>query len=109
MFVFGHRPRCDSSLCHACRVGLRRHLADANGAFASAPGDHSDLLGSIRTTTDTTGAVTSDADYNTYGQPQAVTADPTSTITRFGYAGEYTDPTGYLYLCLLYTSDAADE
>ena len=59
---------------------------------------HSDLLGSIRTTTDTTGTVTSDADYDTYGQPLAVTADPASAITRFGYAGEYTDPTGYLYL-----------
>lgn len=59
---------------------------------------HSDLLGSIRTTTDATGTVTSDADYATYGQPRTITSEPVSTITRFGYAGEYTDPTGYLYL-----------
>ena len=59
---------------------------------------HTDLLGSIRTTTNHTGAVTSDADYDTYGQPLAVTTEPVSAITRFGYAGEYTDPTGYIYL-----------
>ena len=59
---------------------------------------HTDLLGSIRTTTNHTGAVTSDADYDTYGQPLAVTTEPASAITRFGYAGEYTDPTGYIYL-----------
>ncbi|MBI9113670.1 RHS repeat-associated core domain-containing protein [Sanguibacter suaedae] len=59
---------------------------------------HGDVLGSIRTTTDTTGAVTSNADYDVYGQPLAVTTEPVSAITRFGYAGEYTDPTGYIYL-----------
>lgn len=59
---------------------------------------HTDLLGSIRTTTNSAGAVTSDADYDTYGQPLAVTTEPVSAITRFGYAGEYTDPTGYIYL-----------
>ena len=59
---------------------------------------HTDLLGSIRTTTNDAGEVTSDADYDTYGQPLAVTTEPASAITRFGYAGEYTDPTGYLYL-----------
>ena len=58
---------------------------------------HADTLGSVRTT-DATGAVTSDADYDPYGRPEAPTSDPTSQVTRFGYAGEYTDPTGYLYL-----------
>ena len=59
---------------------------------------HTDTLGSVRSTTDATGAVTSDADYDTYGRPEAPTSDPTAKVTRFGYAGEYTDPTGYLYL-----------
>ena len=59
---------------------------------------HTDLLGSVRTTSDATGAVTSDADYDTYGLPQTGIGTATATVTRFGYAGEYTDPTGYLYL-----------
>ncbi|MBO9569936.1 MAG: RHS repeat-associated core domain-containing protein, partial [Cellulomonas iranensis] len=59
---------------------------------------HTDTLGSVRSTTDATGAVTSDADYDPYGRPEAPTSDPTAQVTRFGYAGEYTDPTGYLYL-----------
>jgi RHS repeat-associated protein len=59
---------------------------------------HADTLGSVRSTTDATGAVTSDADYDPYGRPEAPTSDPTAQVTRFGYAGEYTDPTGYLYL-----------
>ena len=59
---------------------------------------HTDLIGSVRSTTDATGQVTSDADYDAYGRPQPVTDTPTATITRFGYAGEYTDPTGLIYL-----------
>ncbi|NTW40894.1 MAG: hypothetical protein HGA44_13610, partial [Cellulomonadaceae bacterium] len=59
---------------------------------------HTDLIGSVRTTTDATGQVTSDADYDAYGRPQPVTDAATATITRFGYAGEYTDPTGLIYL-----------
>ncbi|MCC2334863.1 RHS repeat-associated core domain-containing protein [Cellulomonas wangsupingiae] len=42
--------------------------------------------------------MTSDADYDPYGRPEAPTSDPTAQVTRFGYAGEYTDPTGYVYL-----------
>ncbi|NTW40896.1 MAG: hypothetical protein HGA44_13620, partial [Cellulomonadaceae bacterium] len=59
---------------------------------------HTDLIGSVRSTTDATGQVTSDADYDAYGRPQPVTDTPVATITRFGYAGEYTDPTGLTYL-----------
>jgi len=59
---------------------------------------HTDLLGSVRTTTDTAGAVTSDADYDTYGVPRAIGGVASSAVTRFGYAGEYTDPTGLIYL-----------
>ncbi|MGN8244184.1 RHS repeat-associated core domain-containing protein [Cellulomonas soli] len=59
---------------------------------------HTDLIGSVRSTTDATGQVTSDTDYDAYGRPQPVTDTATATITRFGYAGEYTDPTGLTYL-----------
>lgn len=60
---------------------------------------HADLLGSVRTTTDATGQVTADSDYDSYGRPQSTAGvRPVDEITRFGYAGEYSDPTGYLYL-----------
>ena len=59
---------------------------------------HTDTLGSVRSTTNAVGAVTSDADYDTYGRPLAVTDAPNWRVTRFGYGGEYADPTGYLYL-----------
>ena len=59
---------------------------------------HGDLTGSIRTGTDTTGQVVCDTDYDTYGQPLTITTNPCGDVTRFGYAGEYTDPTGYIYL-----------
>jgi RHS repeat-associated protein len=59
---------------------------------------HTDSLGSVRTTTDAAGAVTSDADYDTYGVPRAIGGMASSVVTRFGYAGAYTDPTGYIYL-----------
>jgi RHS repeat-associated protein len=70
--------------------------------IATATGDvdylHTDLLGSVRTTTNATGAVTSDADYDTYGRTIDAGSALASAVTRFGYAGQYTDPTGYLYL-----------
>ncbi|WP_308200003.1 RHS repeat-associated core domain-containing protein [Actinotalea sp. C106] len=59
---------------------------------------HGDALGSIRTTTSPTGQVTGDSDYDAYGTPDNPTTDPAGEVTRFGYAGEYTDPTGYIYL-----------
>ena len=41
------------------------------------------------------GTVTAGASYNAYGQ---ITAGGISGITPFGYAGGYTDPTGFIYL-----------
>lgn len=60
---------------------------------------HADTLGSVLTTTDATGMVNAASDYDEYGLPQpAGGAEPIASVTRFGYAGEYSDPTGYLYL-----------
>ncbi|MDM8084572.1 RHS repeat-associated core domain-containing protein [Cellulomonas cellasea] len=73
-------------------------LAQVDLADGSVDYLHTDALGSVRSTTDHIGAVTSDADYDAYGIPQAVTDVLCAVITRFGYAGEYTDATGYLYL-----------
>jgi RHS repeat-associated protein len=68
---------------------------------------HADLIGSVRTVTDTSGTIiVADADYTPYGTPVDVTADPVSAITPFGYAGQYTDPTGNLYLRARYYDPA---
>lgn len=67
---------------------------------------HGDALGSIRSVTDATGQVVCDADYDAYGAPLAVTADACAPVTRFGYAGGYTDPTGLIYLRARYCDRA---
>ncbi len=68
---------------------------------------HSDALGSVVATTDGSGDVTSRSDYDLYGVPTAVGSGPaTPSVTRFGYAGEYTDPTGYIYLRARYYDPA---
>lgn len=59
---------------------------------------HGDTIGSIRMVTDASGDVLADADYDAYGLVHEPTSDPVAGVTRFGYAGEYTDPTGYIYL-----------
>ena len=59
---------------------------------------HTDLTGSVRTATSPTGKAVCDADYDPYGHPQQVTTDPCAATTRFGYTGQYTDPTGLQYL-----------
>jgi len=59
---------------------------------------HGDLIGSVRTVTDGAGVPVADSDYDAYGTEHAASGDPVSTVTRFGYAGEYTDPNGYVYL-----------
>ncbi|MCC2309975.1 RHS repeat-associated core domain-containing protein [Cellulomonas chengniuliangii] len=82
-------------------------LAQVDLGDASVDYLHTDALGSVRSTTDHTGSVTSDADYDAYGVPQAVTDVLCAVITRFGYAGEYTDPTGYLYLRARYYDPAS--
>jgi len=69
---------------------------------------HIDLLGSVVATADATGQVTSEADYDVYGMPAAVAGRaPSAEITRFGYAGEYADPTGYVYLRARYYDPAS--
>jgi RHS repeat-associated protein len=59
---------------------------------------HTDVLGSVRTTTNSGGAVTWDVDYDSYGVALASGGAAPSAITKFGYAGEYTDANGYIYL-----------
>lgn len=54
---------------------------------------HSDLTGSIVATTDSAGVLIGTVDYSPYGEVIG------SSLSRFGYAGEWTDEvTGYVYL-----------
>ena len=53
-----------------------------------------DQIGSVRMTTDSTGAVEGTASYDPYGKPLA----SSTTGTKFGFSGEYTDTTGLIYL-----------
>ena len=53
----------------------------------------------VRITLNSSGAITSGASYNPYGQ---LTAGGVSSVTPFGYAGGYTDPTGLIYLVSRY-------
>ena len=55
----------------------------------------SDLLGSVRETINTSGTLTGTTSYDAWGNPQ--TSGGISALTPFGYAGEYTDPTGLTY------------
>ncbi|WP_459644525.1 polymorphic toxin-type HINT domain-containing protein [Kineococcus sp. NUM-3379] len=56
---------------------------------------HTDLTGSVTTLTSATGTVTGRAAYGPYGARET----STGTLSRFGYAGEYTDvDTGLVYL-----------
>ena len=48
----------------------------------------------VRITFNSSGAITSGASYNPYGQ---LTAGGVSSVTPFGYGGGYTDPTGLIY------------
>lgn len=54
-----------------------------------------DRLGSIRGTVNTSGSLTHTTSYDAWGNPQ--TTGGLSTSTPFGYAGNYTDPTGLTY------------
>jgi RHS repeat-associated protein len=66
---------------------------DTTGAVTYLHGDHQ---GSVRTTTNAAGDITSTVTYDPYGQ---VTSRTGGTPTPFGYAGEYTDAeTGFVYL-----------
>ena len=55
---------------------------------------HHDQLGSTRLQTNTSAAVTGTVTYDAYGTPTA----STGTLSRLGFAGQYTDPTGLQYL-----------
>ena len=68
---------------------------------------HADLIGSVRMLTNTAGAIVADSDYTAYGQPLAVTSSTVSVVSRFGYAGSYSDPTGLLYLRARYYDPAS--
>ena len=64
---------------------------------------HQDRLGSTRLLTDGAGTVVGTASYDPYGVPIAATGTATSP---FGYAGEYTDPSGLIYLRARYYDPA---
>jgi RHS repeat-associated protein/uncharacterized repeat protein (TIGR01451 family) len=53
-----------------------------------------DALGSVRSTTNATGAITGTRDYDTFGTTRA----STGTSSIFGYTGEQSDPTGLIHL-----------
>jgi RHS repeat-associated protein len=55
----------------------------------------SDRLGSVRGTVNAAGSLTQTTSYDAWGNPQ--TSGGLSSSTPFGYAGDYTDPTGLNY------------
>ena len=59
-----------------------------------------DALGSVRGVVDSGGALIGTASYDAWGNPE--TAGGLASITPFGYAGGYTDPTGLIYLLARY-------
>lgn len=64
---------------------------------------HADQIGSVRVITDASGNVASTASWDPYGNTIAHTG--TST-TPFGFTGQYTDPTGLIYLRARYYDPA---
>jgi RHS repeat-associated protein len=68
---------------------------------------HGDALGSVRSVTDAIGTVVAGSDYSVYGSPTEVAGlVPVLEVTAFGFAGEYTDPTGLVYLRARYYDPA---
>jgi RHS repeat-associated protein len=55
-----------------------------------------DALGSVRGTVNSSGTLTGSTSYDAWGNPEI--AGGLTSITPFGYAGGYTDPTGLIYL-----------
>jgi RHS repeat-associated protein len=55
-----------------------------------------DFLGSVRGTVNSSGALTGNASYDAWGNPDS--AGGLTATTPFGFAGSYTYPTGILYL-----------
>jgi RHS repeat-associated protein len=56
----------------------------------------SDALGSVRGTVNSSGSLTASTSYDAWGNPETVGG--LTSVTPFGYAGGYTDPTGLIYL-----------
>jgi RHS repeat-associated protein len=63
---------------------------------------HADRVGSIRTLTNTSGAVVGTATFDAYGELTAASGDR----SRMGFTGAYTDPTGLIYLRARYYDPA---
>lgn len=63
---------------------------------------HFDRTGSVRLTTDSAGALVGTAEYGLYGEPLAVS----TTGTPFGFAGQYEDTTGLIYMRARYYDPA---
>ncbi|MDR1394167.1 MAG: AHH domain-containing protein [Bifidobacteriaceae bacterium] len=87
-----------------------RTTSGGGGSSQDEPGwlcFHGDVLGSIRAVTDATGMVVAGSDYTAYGEPLTVEGlPPVVTVTRFGFAGEWVDPTGLMYLRARYYDPA---
>jgi len=72
-------------------------------AQRSAAGDtaylHGDLIGSIRSVTGENGEVLAESDYGPYGAALTTNhSEAVPQVTRFGFAGEYADESGLIYL-----------
>jgi RHS repeat-associated protein len=67
---------------------------------------HGDVIGSVRSVTDEDGAVLAEADYAPYGAVVGDEETSVTSVTRFGFGGEYTDPTGLVYLRARYYDPA---
>jgi RHS repeat-associated protein len=63
-----------------------------------------DSLGSVRGTVNSSGSLTGTTSYDAWGNPE--TTGGLTTVTPFGFAGAYTDPTGLLYLINRYYDPA---
>ena len=59
---------------------------------------HGDTTGSVRMVTDSEGDVVCDADYDAYGLAAEQATATCAGVTRFGFAGEYADENGFVYL-----------
>jgi RHS repeat-associated protein len=66
-----------------------------------------DLLGSVRGTVNSSGALTGTTSYDAWGNPE--TTGGLTATTPFGFAGGYTDPTGLMYLLNRYYDPATGQ
>lgn len=85
--------------------GAHRYVYGATGApIAQIAADgtvaylHGDLTGNTRVVSDEDGMMIAASDYSTYGVEVPTGGNAVSEVTAFGYAGEYTDTTGLIYL-----------